>query len=200
HIFKPFTKCCPLISCTRFPSSHPIRYGQPVQFVLEPAIQSNEKEDSQRTQLFLASDLKRLGDVSSADGEQDIYFELNQPTFSSVWCLEVADPALRHEMEGTPVKLDEKLLIRHVRTNQVLALKPRTIIRNAFGPELGISVKTLLDPHKVERDVNVWLLTSINQPLIPSRLEMTTAPKSDAQSTTPNEKSNVEMMIKTADY
>lgn len=114
HIFKPFTKCCPLISCTRFPSSHPIRYGQPVQFVLEPAIQSNEKEDSQRTQLFLASDLKRLGDVSSADGEQDIYFELNQPTFSSVWCLEVADPALRHEMEGTPVKVTAVNCLSHI--------------------------------------------------------------------------------------
>ncbi|TPP57768.1 hypothetical protein FGIG_05389 [Fasciola gigantica] len=180
-------------SCGQYPEGYAICYGQPIVLVLEPTDQSIKDGKSPKTRLFLASDLKRVGDTLLSDGEQDVYLQLNQPSFSAQWSLEAADPKFRCELEGTPVKLNERLLIRHIRTNQVLALKPQTIIRNAFGPELGVSVKTQLDPHKVERDVNVWLLASAIQPLVHSRLETLTNAESSSASNVPNTQPETEI-------
>ncbi|VDP71495.1 unnamed protein product [Echinostoma caproni] len=158
-------------SCGNFHEGSPIRYGQPIMFVLEPTIESFSNDKNAKKRLFLASDLRRIGDPSLLMDTQSIYLELNEPSFAAQWCLEAADPNFRQEMEGRPVKLDEKLLIRHIRTNQALALEPKIMVRNAFGPDLGISVKTYVDPHKVERDVNLWLLTSATEPQVQSKME-----------------------------
>ncbi|XP_018651298.1 hypothetical protein Smp_029790 [Schistosoma mansoni] len=58
---------------------------------------------------------------------------------------------------------DQKLLIKHVRSNKALALEPNFTARTLFGQETCLSVRTYYDSHKLERDVNVWMLASAKQ-------------------------------------
>ncbi|KAA3671412.1 uncharacterized protein DEA37_0005180 [Paragonimus westermani] len=146
-----------------------VRYGQSVMFTLKPMIGLTESnaEDPPEQPLYLASDLEHLCDPVCQPGIQPLYFEYAKPSFAAQWRIEAADPKLRLEFEGRPVRLDEKVIIKHVRTNKSLALEPNCQIRNVFGRDLNVSANTYYDSHKAERDVNIWTLTSARQPGVP---------------------------------
>nr|CAH8849715.1 unnamed protein product [Trichobilharzia regenti] len=146
-----------------------IRYGEPIILALQPDIISLKCPTKLQDKLikdqflYLASDLKHIGDPNLQPEAQDLFFEVGTPTFLSQWRLEYEDPHLRREMEGRPVKADQKLLIKHVRSNKALALEPKFTVRTLFGKETCLSVRTYYDSHKLERDVNVWVLASARQ-------------------------------------
>ncbi|CAH8561202.1 unnamed protein product [Heterobilharzia americana] len=146
-----------------------IRYGEPIMFALQPDIISSkcgpilEKKLIKDQLLYLATDLQHLGDQNLQPGAQNLYLEVGTPSFLSQWRLEYEDPHFRKEFEGRPVKADQKLLIKHVRSNKALALEPNFTVRTLFGRETCLSVRTYYDSHKLERDVNVWILASARQ-------------------------------------
>ncbi|CAH8535505.1 unnamed protein product [Heterobilharzia americana] len=135
-----------------------IRYGEPIMFALQPDIISSkcgpilEKKLIKDQLLYLATDLQHLGDQNLQPGAQNLYLEVGTPSFLS-----------QKEFEGRPVKADQKLLIKHVRSNKALALEPNFTVRTLFGRETCLSVRTYYDSHKLERDVNVWILASARQ-------------------------------------
>ncbi|KAF5400119.1 hypothetical protein PHET_06234 [Paragonimus heterotremus] len=71
---------------------------------------------------------------------------------------------LASDVEHLCDPLDEKVIIKHVRTNKSLALEPDFLIPNVFGRDANVSANTYYDSHKAERDVNIWTLTSARQP------------------------------------
>ncbi|CAH8554754.1 unnamed protein product [Schistosoma bovis] len=146
-----------------------IRYGEPFVFGLQPDIISSKCNAALKKKLntdqclYLASDLQHLGDQNLQPGAQNLYFEVGRPSFLSQWRLEYEDPHLRKEFEGRPVKSDQNLIIKHVRSNKALALEPGFTARTLFGQETCLSVRTYYDSHKLERDVNVWMLATAKQ-------------------------------------
>ncbi|KAF8563676.1 hypothetical protein P879_10684 [Paragonimus westermani] len=108
-----------------------VRYGQSVMFALKLMIGLTESnaEGPPEQPLYLASDLEHLCDPVCQPGIQPLYFEYAKPSFAAQWRIEAADPKLRLEFEGRPVRLDEKVIIKHVRTNKSLALQPNCLIR-----------------------------------------------------------------------
>nr|CAX72877.1 hypothetical protein [Schistosoma japonicum] len=146
-----------------------IRYGEPIVLALQPDIISSKCSPSLQKQLdsnqflYLASDLQHLGDQNLQPGSQSLYFEVGKPSFLSQWRLEYDDPHLRREFEGRPVKSDQKLLIKHVRSNKALALEPDFVCCTLFGKETCLTVRTYYDSHKLERDVNVWIIATAKQ-------------------------------------
>ncbi|CAH8478097.1 unnamed protein product [Dicrocoelium dendriticum] len=56
------------------------------------------------------------------------------------------------------IQFNDRIIIKHIRTNKALALEPDHSARNLFGLDVQISANTYYDSHKAERDVNVWTL------------------------------------------
>ncbi|CAL8098579.1 unnamed protein product [Calicophoron daubneyi] len=148
-------------SCCSQNSSHVLRYGEAVTFCLLPNIDGYDSDE--KTRLYLATDLVRIGDPVLREGAQPLFFEMNEPTFASQWRIEAESTRMKHELEGRPIKLDEKLIIRHTRTNKPLALEDKWILPNFFGHDVGVSANAYFDSHKAELDVNLWCLCSARQ-------------------------------------
>ncbi|KAG5446391.1 Cilia- and flagella-associated protein 161 [Clonorchis sinensis] len=135
-----------------------LRYGQPVMFSLQPEFGPVNKEKPPKP-FYLASQLSRLGDPLCQSGAQMVLFEQGEPSYAAHWEIVAADCQLRHEKEGRLVKMGDKILIRHIRTNKPLALEPKFPIRTISGRDIQVSANAYYDSHRAERDVNIWTLS-----------------------------------------
>eukprot|EP00736_Rhodelphis_marinus_P010913 Rmarinus@m.20426 len=70
--------------------------------------------------LYLQSQAKSPTNVSKILREQEVTL-CNKVDMYISWCFEMLDPNLRPETEGTPVLLDDRIVVRHVATNALLA-------------------------------------------------------------------------------
>ncbi|KAF5398681.1 hypothetical protein PHET_07726 [Paragonimus heterotremus] len=76
-------------------------------FTIKPMIAHTEAntEGPLEQPLYLASDVEHLCDPVYQPGIQPLYLEYAKPSFASQWRIEAADPKLRPELEGRPVRV-----------------------------------------------------------------------------------------------
>jgi hypothetical protein len=63
--------------------------------------------------------------------------------YNTNWILEHPDPNQRLEMTGTPIKVDDTVLIKHEMTNQWLAADNK-LYDNTFGKEYEVMAHNFL--------------------------------------------------------
>ncbi|XP_067827719.1 cilia- and flagella-associated protein 161 [Heptranchias perlo] len=134
----------------------PLRYGQ--SFALRTM-------EGIAGQLYLTSDLKLFLKFAKKSRMQLVNLT-DQLSFLNSWQVLYLDPQMRLEYDGYPVLANEKVIINHTRTNQALAALQKHSFWAAFGREFEITTHTFLDSHRVEEDLNHWVIVTGN-PSIP---------------------------------
>ncbi|KAI0208180.1 cilia and flagella associated protein 161 [Lamellibrachia satsuma] len=122
-----------------------LKYGQP--FALRTFVGN----------LFLRSDRSTFMQCAKKSRHNPVTF-VNEPSHLCEWRILPYNPQIRLELEFSPVPANEKIVINHVKTNEDLCVEWKHTHRTAFGPEHEVSTHTILDSHKVEIDVNHWML------------------------------------------
>lgn len=128
-------------SCDGTPDGQSINFGQPFQLV-------------SLSGTFLSSDRATFGNATKKSRHQAVNFT-NDGSFLTHWKAEYFNPQLRLEFEFSPIPVNEKLIIKHVKTNQSLAVEDY-ITAGLFGPEFEVSTNTFFDDHRAEKDANHW--------------------------------------------
>nr|XP_033799541.1 cilia- and flagella-associated protein 161-like isoform X2 [Geotrypetes seraphini] len=65
-------------------------------------------------------------------------------------------------MEGFMGQANKKLLIIHSKTNRCLAVLRKHAQWTFFGKEFEVATHTYMNSHKVEEDLNHWILVTAN--------------------------------------
>uniref|UniRef100_A0A4W3HBY5 Cilia and flagella associated protein 161 n=1 Tax=Callorhinchus milii TaxID=7868 RepID=A0A4W3HBY5_CALMI len=125
-----------------------LRYGQHF------ALRTTEEYGGQ---LYLTSDHKTFQKYAKNSRMQEVNL-IDNPTFPGCWKALYLDPEMRLEYEGYPVPANTKILINHCRTNHNLALLYKFFLRTSFGREFEVTTHSFFDSHKVEEDVNHWII------------------------------------------
>ncbi|XP_037539591.1 cilia- and flagella-associated protein 161 [Nematolebias whitei] len=107
--------------------------------------------------LYLTSDLKSFQKCAKMSRLQEVYLDKSD-CFLSWWKMVHFDPQERLEYEGLPVPANVKVLIKHCKTNQALAVLENQVFWNTYGKEYEVTAQTFLDSHKAEQDNNHWIL------------------------------------------
>ncbi|XP_047139782.1 cilia- and flagella-associated protein 161 isoform X1 [Hydra vulgaris] len=81
-------------------------------------------------------------------------------TYLNNWQVLHHDPQMRLETEGFPIKVNEKIVIKHCYTNRALAAVSDYTTRTAFGREHEVAAHTFLDSHKAEKPENHWVIVA----------------------------------------
>ncbi|KAK2185046.1 hypothetical protein NP493_247g03122 [Ridgeia piscesae] len=122
-----------------------LKYGQP--FALRTFVGN----------LFLRSDRSTFMECAKKSRHNPVTF-VNEPSHLCEWRILPYNPQIRLELEYSPVPANEKIVMSHIKTNEDLCVEWKFTIRTAFGTEREVSTHTILDSHKVEIDVNHWML------------------------------------------
>ncbi|XP_029431142.1 cilia- and flagella-associated protein 161 [Rhinatrema bivittatum] len=134
------------------PLGEPLRYGQ--NFALRTS-------EGFMGQLYLASEQKTFLRSAKKSHLQEVNLE-EQPSYLTCWQIAYLDPQLRLEYEGFPVPANKKLLIIHSKTNQCLAVLRKYVLWTFFGKEFEVTAHTYMNSHRVEEDLNHWILVTGN--------------------------------------
>uniref|UniRef100_A0A8C5DRB8 Uncharacterized protein n=1 Tax=Gouania willdenowi TaxID=441366 RepID=A0A8C5DRB8_GOUWI len=108
-------------------------------------------------QLYLTSDLRSFQKCAKKSRLQEVNLD-DGVSFLSWWKVEHVDPQQRLESEGLPVPANMKVVIKHRKTNQALAVLGDHILRTMYGKEYEVKAHTFLDSHRAEQDNNHWIL------------------------------------------
>ncbi|CAH8854314.1 unnamed protein product [Trichobilharzia szidati] len=149
-VFQIISTKCGMTDCV-------VKYGDIVQFSL-----ANKNISEER--LYLASDLVSPLSASSMSGHQKLYLTTNCCSFLTHWKIVCKEPSMRLETEGCPVKSDKYVVIKHVHTNEAIAVEEKYPYNSYFGREYEASCHTYLDGHKCERDLNHISIATIIPP------------------------------------
>lgn len=76
----------------------------------------------------------------------------------TVWTLVYGDQHLRFEHEGQAVDTRHKIMLRHVRTGQCIAVHTQHPWPSAYGLEHEVAAHVYYNPHKHEDDANMLTL------------------------------------------
>jgi hypothetical protein len=104
-----------------------VRYGQKLRIAANPHLF--------RKSLELSSQKHTPTVCAPLSQKQIVYADASRACSDGLWTIDHADPVLRFEMEGQPIRLGEPLLVRHVNTNVFLAADNSFKIKNDFGSE-----------------------------------------------------------------
>ncbi|XP_041652436.1 cilia- and flagella-associated protein 161 [Cheilinus undulatus] len=107
--------------------------------------------------LYLVSDLQSFQKSAKYSRLQEVSLDKGC-SFLSWWKIEHFEPLARLEYAGQPVPANMKVLIKHCKTNQALAVLGDQVLRTTFGNEYEVTAHTFLDSHKAEKDSNHWIL------------------------------------------
>uniref|UniRef100_A0A8C5DTH7 Cilia- and flagella-associated protein 161 n=1 Tax=Gouania willdenowi TaxID=441366 RepID=A0A8C5DTH7_GOUWI len=107
--------------------------------------------------LYLTSDLRSFQKCAKKSRLQEVNLD-DGVSFLSWWKVEHVDPQQRLESEGLPVPANMKVVIKHRKTNQALAVLGDHILRTMYGKEYEVKAHTFLDSHRAEQDNNHWIL------------------------------------------
>ena len=81
-----------------------------------------------------------------------------RPPADALWTCVPANPQLRFELEGEVVEANTPVLLRHVRTGNLLAVLQQHVWSSEFGQEFEVVAHTYLDKHKAEGPENLFQL------------------------------------------
>ncbi|XP_066096181.1 cilia- and flagella-associated protein 161 [Saccopteryx bilineata] len=109
--------------------------------------------------LYLSSEHRTPLKLSKRSCLQEVYLT-DEISYLNCWQAAFPDPQLRLEYEGFPVPANCKILINHCPTNRGLAAHRHLFLRTYFGKEVEVAAHTHLDPHKVEKPRNHWMLVT----------------------------------------
>lgn len=70
-------------------------------------------------------------------------------TYNCQWVIDWVDPNERFEMQGTPVKAGEPVLIRHCQTGHYFA-SDKVVEKNDFGSEFEVSCHSFAQQNKTQ--------------------------------------------------
>ncbi|XP_039271864.2 cilia- and flagella-associated protein 161-like [Styela clava] len=129
-----------------------LRFGQPFAISTTEGYAGN---------LNLFSDHARFN-LNAKKSRKQILQLVEETNYLTTWQVQVYDPRLRLEYEGLPVPSNVKVIIKHNKTGQALAVQSDYILRTPFGKEFEVSAHTHLDSHKAEMDNNHWVIVSGN--------------------------------------
>ncbi|XP_012607737.2 cilia- and flagella-associated protein 161 [Microcebus murinus] len=130
-----------------------LRYGQ--DFCLGITAGSENK------MLYLSSDHRTFLKSAQRSWLQEVYLT-DEVSYRSCWQAALPDPQLRLESEGCPVPANARVIITHSHTNRRLAAHRHLFLRTYFGKEAEVAAHTHLDPHRVEKPRNHWMLVTGN--------------------------------------
>jgi hypothetical protein len=89
--------------------------------------------------------------VQNKSGKQGVSLQKkNVKEYRSNWQIFCYDPQFRVETSGTPVKVYDKILINHCKTNERLRVMHDYKTRTKFGHEYEVVAHTHLNSHKAE--------------------------------------------------
>ncbi|KAM7002997.1 cilia- and flagella-associated protein 161 [Tautogolabrus adspersus] len=107
--------------------------------------------------LYLMSDLQSFQKCAKNSRLQEVNLD-EGCSFLSWWKIVHFDPQERLEHEGQRVPANQKVLIKHCKTNKALAALGDQVLWTTFGKEYEVTAHTFLDSHKAEKDSNHWIL------------------------------------------
>ncbi|XP_034540660.1 cilia- and flagella-associated protein 161 isoform X2 [Notolabrus celidotus] len=107
--------------------------------------------------LYLMSDRQSFQKCAKNSRLQEVNLD-EDFSFLSWWKIMHFDPQERLENEGQPVPANLKVLIKHCKTNQALAVLGDQVLWTTFSKEYEVTAHTFLDSHKAEKDTNHWIL------------------------------------------
>ncbi|KAL5112844.1 hypothetical protein TcWFU_008971 [Taenia crassiceps] len=129
------------------PSECKVIYEAPVQFMLAG-------EGLSSAPLYMASDIvTSLGATNPKSGQRRVFMHADKQDYNTLWKFQHIDPQLRLEVEGLPVSVNTRIILRHCKTNSALAIEHSTT-SGFFGREYEVSTCDHLDGHRVENDTN----------------------------------------------
>ncbi|XP_020010144.2 cilia- and flagella-associated protein 161 [Castor canadensis] len=129
--------------------------------------------------LYLSSDHKTLLKSSKKSWLQEVYLT-DKESHLNYWQAAFLDHQLRLEFEGFPIPANEKIIIYHRYTNRGLAAHRHLLLRTYFGKEAEVAAHTHLDPRRVEKPKNYWMLVTGNpRNQLSTMLDLPTAPAED---------------------
>ncbi|CAD8178022.1 unnamed protein product [Paramecium octaurelia] len=108
-----------------------LHYGQQFRIVANPRISNNKT--------FYLHSLPQTPTRCAKISRKQEVCAIESDVFNAVWKLEHADPKIRFEMEGQPVRSDDTVLIKHSFTQHWLA-SDDIVYQNDFGREREVFV------------------------------------------------------------
>ena len=122
-----------------FGSDNIIRYGQKVKIEVNPYLY--------RKQLWLSSSPLTPTMYSPISAKQEASLTTKDATYNNSWVIDHIDPNFRFEKQGTPVEVNDPILIRHLATNHYLA-SDLNKIKNDFGTEYEVFVHSFASKNR----------------------------------------------------
>ncbi|KAK9516733.1 hypothetical protein VZT92_024648 [Zoarces viviparus] len=107
--------------------------------------------------LYLTSDTKSFAKCAKKSRLQEVSLD-DGGSFTSWWKIVHFQPQERPEYEGQPVPANVRVLIKHCKTNQALAVLEQHVIWTPYGNEYELTAHTFLNSCRGERDNNHWIL------------------------------------------
>ena len=99
--------------------------------------------------------------TSSAEKCQEVSVD-QLKNFDAAWKFQFVNKAYRMEAEGTPVLVDDPVLVTHCLTNQNLSSTKEIPVSNDFGREYQIFCKSTFTIHKTETPSNHFVILQGN--------------------------------------
>lgn len=100
-----------------------------------------------RKQLWLSSSPLTPTVYSPISAKQEASLTTKDVTFKNSWIIDHIDPNFRFEKQGTPVEVNDPILIRHLATNHYLA-SDLNKIKNDFGTEYEVFVHSFASKNR----------------------------------------------------
>ncbi|KAM6926844.1 cilia- and flagella-associated protein 161 [Lycodopsis pacificus] len=107
--------------------------------------------------LYLMSDMKSFEKCAKKSRLQQVTVD-DSGSFTSWWKTVHFEPQERLEYEGQPVPANVRVLIKHCKTNQALAVLGQHVIWTPYGNEYELTAHTFLNSCRGEQDNNHWIL------------------------------------------
>ncbi|XP_075944848.1 cilia- and flagella-associated protein 161 [Anarhichas minor] len=107
--------------------------------------------------LYLTSDIKTFEKCAKKSRLQEVTLD-DSGSFTSWWKIVYFEPQERLEYEGQPVPANVRVLIKHCKTNQALAVLGQHVIWTPYGNEYELTAHTFLNSCRGEQDNNHWIL------------------------------------------
>ena len=122
-----------------FGSDEIIRYGQKVRIEVNPYLH--------RKTLYLSSTPLSPTVYSPVSSKQEASLTTKNVPINSTWVIDYLDPNYRFEKQGSPVEVNDPILIRHLGTNHYLA-SDFNKLKNDFGQEYEVFVNSFASKNR----------------------------------------------------
>jgi hypothetical protein len=122
-----------------FGSDEIIRYGQKVRIEVNPYLH--------RKTLYLSSTPLSPTVYSPVSSKQEASLTTKNVPINSTWVIDYLDPNFRFEKQGSPVEVNDPILIRHLGTNHYLA-SDFNKLKNDFGQEYEVFVNSFASKNR----------------------------------------------------